>query len=243
MKKFTQVCFYILLISFISSCEDDKKDKFSGDSGTFSDSRDGTKYNWVRLGDQIWMAEDLAYLPAVYDVHDGSEDTGKENDSFYYVSGYNGTDVSAAKATENYQTYGVLYNGYAATTACPDGWHLPTDEEWKQLEKYLGMADDQIILTNEWRGTDEGGKLKESGTTHWDTPNTGATNESGFYALPGGYRMTSSFEGLGGNEIWWTSTTTTATSAYDRSVRYDLSTIFRSSTNYLVGKSVRCIKD
>jgi len=231
------------LYNFVNSCEEDKKDKFSGDSGTFSDKRDGTIYNWVRIGGQIWMAENLAYLPSVNKVRDGSEDTGKENDSFYYVYGYDGEDVLAAKATNNYQIYGVLYNGNAAINACPDGWHLPSDNEWKQLEKHLGMADDQIILKNVWRGTDEGGKLKESGTTHWLSPNYGATNETGFSGLPAGTRVTTSFEYLGDLCIWWTSTPQSETWLYDRSVRYDISTIFRSYTHNLAGKSVRCIKD
>jgi len=243
MKKLAQLLFFIILISLINSCEEDKKDKFSGDSGTFTDSRDGTEYNWVRIGDQIWMAENLAYLPAVNQVDDGSEDTGKENDSFYYVNGYDGTDVSAAKATDNYKTYGVLYNGIAANNVCPDGWHLPSDDEWKQLEKDLGMADDQIILEIEWRGTDEGGKLKESGTTHWSSPNAGATNESGFSGLPAGAREPSSFAGPGTMGHWWTSTPAGTRFNYDRSVRYDLSTIFKSYTIVFVGESVRCIKD
>jgi uncharacterized protein (TIGR02145 family) len=168
-----------------------------GSSGsTFTDPRDGKVYQTVVIGNQEWMAENLAYLPSVV-----GPDTGSDTTSYYYVYGYDGTSISAAKATENYATYGVLYNWTAAMNGaessdanpsgvqgiCPDGWHLPSDAEWKQLEMYLGMSETDVNSTG-WRGTVEGGKLKEAGTTHWADPNAGANNESGFTALPGGYR-------------------------------------------------------
>src|SRR5574344_844768 len=156
-------------------------------SGTFTDDRDNKVYKWVKIGDQVWMAENLAYLPSVNMVADGSEDAAG---SYYYVYGYDGTNVAEAKATDNYATYGVLYNwtaamnGEASSTTnpsgiqgvCPAGWHLPSDAEWTELTDYLGGA------------SVAGGKLKETGTTHWNSPNTGATNETGFTALPGCYR-------------------------------------------------------
>ena len=80
-------------------------------AGTFTDSRDGNEYNWVQIGNQVWMAENLAYLPSVNMVADGSEDAAG---SYYYVYGYDGTNVTDAKATANYTTYGVLYNWTAA---------------------------------------------------------------------------------------------------------------------------------
>src|SRR5574344_2998326 len=161
-------------------------------SETFIDDRDNKVYKWVKIGDQVWMAENLAYLPRVNRVADGSEDAAG---SYYYVYGYNGTNVADAKATANYKTYGVLYNwtaamnGEASSTTnpsgiqgvCPAGWHLPSDAEWTELTDYLGGA------------SVAGGKLKETGTTHWDSPNTGATNETGFTALPGGYRTNLGF--------------------------------------------------
>ncbi len=96
--------------------------------------------------------------------------------------------------TSNCDTYGGLYQWeemmqYVTTPGaqgiCPDGWHLPTDEEFKTMEMALGMSQGEADDTG-WRGTDEGGKMKESGTTHWYSPNMGATNSSGFTALPGG---------------------------------------------------------
>jgi uncharacterized protein (TIGR02145 family) len=149
------------------------------------DARDGNAYKTVKIGNQIWLAENLKYLPSVVGPGTGSETT-----PYYYVYGYDGTNVTDAKATSNYTTYGVLYNwpaamaGSASSNAnpsgvqgvCPAGWHLPSDAEWTELTDYLGGK------------SVAGGKLKETGTTHWASPNTGATNETGFTALPGGYR-------------------------------------------------------
>ncbi len=144
-----------------------------GETGTFTDSRDGHEYNWIKICNQVWMAENLTYLPSV-----SPSSAGSYTDPYYYVYGYQGNSVSEAKATSNYATYGVLYN-WPATMAgasssstnpcgvqgvCPDGWHLPSDAEWIELEMHLGMS--QADADNEgWRGTDEGGKLKETAPT------------------------------------------------------------------------------
>jgi len=212
-------------------------------TGTFTDARDGNQYNWVKIGDQIWMAENLAYLPSVNMVADGSEDAAG---SYYYVYGYNGTNVADAKATANYTTYGVLYNwtaamdGEASSTTnpsgiqgvCPTGWHLPSDAEWTELTDYLG-------------GTSvAGGKLKETGTTHWTSPNTGATNETGFTALPGGNRFNDgTFNIVGINGYWWCATESSASSAWYRSMYYGGSSVSRSDVNKELGFSVRCVRD
>jgi uncharacterized protein (TIGR02145 family) len=196
-------------------------------SGTFIDSRDGNEYNWVQIGDQVWMAENLAYLPSVNMVADGSENAAG---SYYYVYGYDGTNVADAKETDNYATYGVLYNWTAALTACPTGWHLPTDAEWTELTDYLG-------------GTGAGGKLKETGTTHWISPNTGATNETGFTALPGGRRDgDGTFTSVGGGGYWW-SATEYAYGAWGRYMGYDYSHVSWPYSNKELGFSVRCLRD
>ena len=212
-------------------------------SGTFIDSRDGNEYNWVQIGDQVWMAENLAYLPSVNMVADGSEDAAG---SYYYVYGYDGTNVADAKATDNYATYGVLYNwtaamdGEASSTTnpsgiqgvCPAGWHLPSDAEWTELTDYLG-------------GTSiAGGKLKETGTTHWASPNTGATNETGFTALPGGYRYNNgAFYDIGYAGYWWCATEINATNAWYRYMDYDYSDVLSYYYDKEVGFSVRCLRD
>ena len=127
---------------------------------------------------------------------------------------------------------------------CPDGWHLPSDAEWKQLEMFLGMSQSDADGTG-WRGTDEGGKLKETGTTHWNSPNTGATNSSGFTALPGGYRNRSGTVGssLGNTAYFWSATEYDSSRAWTRSLYYSNSAVFRYYDYKDYGFSVRCTKD
>ena len=201
-----------------------------GSSGsTFTDPRDGKVYQTVVIGNQVWMAENLAYLPSVNMVADGSEDAAG---SYYYVYGYDGTNVADAKATDNYATYGVLYNWTAAMNACPDGWHLPSDAEWTELTDYLGGE------------SVAGGKLKETGTTHWASPNTGATNETGFTALPGGYRLNNgTFYFIGYYGLWWSATGHDATDAWNRVMDCYLSGVYRYNYNKEDGFSVRCLRD
>ncbi len=207
-------------------------------TGTFIDSRDNTEYSWVQIGEQIWMAENLKYLPSV--VGPG---TGSNSEAYCYVYGYDGTSISAAKATENYQTYGVLYNWPAAMQACPTGWHLPSDDEWKELEMFLGMSQEQADEWG-WRGTDEGGKLKETGITHWNSPNEGATNETGFTALPGGYRNVSGyFNLLGDYGGWWSATENGSFNAWRRNLYYNYSNVNRDRSSRDHGYSVRCVRD
>lgn len=191
----------------------------------FTDPRDGNVYQTVTIGTQIWMAENLRYLPSVV----GSA-TGSNTTPYYYVYGYEGTNLTDAKATSNYTTYGVLYNWPAACSSCPAGWHLPSDAEWTQLTDNLGGE------------PYAGGKLKESGTAHWNSPNTGATNETGFTALPGGSRTNNgTFYWIGKEVYLWSATEYNANTAWIRYMTYDESSATRDRSNKLVGFSVRCI--
>ena len=205
----------------------------------FIDPRDGTRYKTVKIGNQLWMAENLKYLPSV-----SPSNVGSETDPLYYVYGYQGTDVLAVKATDNYKTYGVLYNWEAAKASCPKGWHLPSDTEYKILEMYLGMTQAQADVTG-WRGTDQGGKLKEAGTTHWISPNTGATNSSGFTALPAGYRDTGgSFYNRGSYAYFWSSSASFSSNAWFRYLYSSRSTVYRNNDgDKAFGFSVRCLRD
>ncbi len=125
----------------------------------------------------------------------------------------------------------------------PEGWHVPTDAEWKQLEMYLGMSQAEAD-TYGWRGTDEGGKLKETGTTHWNSPNAGATNESGFTALPGGWRnIDGTFYAMGDIAIFWSSTEYNSPYAWRRRLDYDNSRVRRGNSSKQDGFSVRCVRD
>ncbi|NQU84817.1 MAG: hypothetical protein HQ541_03570 [Mariniphaga sp.] len=211
------------------SCKDDP---FEADSGTFTDSRDNHEYKWVKIGEQIWMAENLAYAPYlcapdsqcgiwIYD---------------YYGEGSYGT---------NYHIYGCLYDWETALEVCPNGWHLSSDEEWMELERYLGMAEDQIDRTGIVRGEEAnvGGKLKEIGNTHWIEPNEGATNETGFTALPGSLLYEERFTSTGGSAYYWTSSLKNEESAIHRMLPYYHNSIFREPFSITFGLSVRCIKN
>ena len=209
-------------------------------SNTFTDSRDNNVYQTVTIGNQVWMAENLRYLPCVAGSYAGSTTS-----PYYYVYGYEGTNVDDAKATANYSTYGVLYNwaaamaGSASSSAnpsgvqgvCPTGWHLPSDAEWTELTTYLGG--ENIA----------GGKLKETGTTHWNTPNAGATNETGFTALPGGCLRNGVFSTIGQYGYWWSATEISSPIAWYRFLNLVDSTVLRDIKGKELGLSVRCVRD
>lgn len=210
----------------------------------FTDSRDGNVYPYTKIGTQTWMVRNLAWLPVVT-----PSSTGNNAGSFYYVNGYQGTNVDAAKATSTYTNYGALYNFNAAKTACPAGWHVPTDEEWITLEKYLGMPDAdayKIDAGSFYRGsaTRIGSQVKETGTSHWNSPNSYATNTTGLSIIPGGARMLDgTFLATGADAVYWTGTEINATNALERSMHVAFSTIGRINDPKEVGLSVRCIKD
>ena len=188
------------------------------------------------------MAENLNYLPGV-----AGPETGSDTDAYYYVYGYDGTSVTEAKATANYSTYGVLYNWPAAMAGepgsssnpngvqgvCPTGWHLPGDDEWTELADFLGGR------------SFAGGKLKESGTTHWDSPNSGATNESGLTALPGGYRREpdGTFESNGFSGNWWTTTSEYTSYASFRFLVSSDGSLHGEDISAGFGFAVLCLRD
>jgi uncharacterized protein (TIGR02145 family) len=143
--------------------------------------------------------------------------------------------------------YGKLYNWYAVNDSrglAPSGWHIPSDTEWKTLEKCLGMTQAEADNTG-WRGTNEGGKLKETGTSHWKSPNTGATNESDFTTLPAGWRNygNGSFYYLGDGSQFWTATANATLNAWHRQLIYNNSQILRNYIEKGHGFSVRCVRD
>ena len=195
--------------------------------GIYTDPRDGHQYKVIKIGKQIWFAENLAYMPYVSQV---------AVQGGIWVYGYDGMDVNEAQKADNYKEYGCLYDWETVTDPanpiCPPGWHLPSDEEWTTLTDYLGGK--KIA----------GGKLKEKGEAHWESPNKGASNESGFSALPGGYRIhDGSYHVIGDYGHWWSSTEFSATGALDRTIySYDPDV---SSYNHdkRYGFSVRCVRD
>lgn len=189
--------------------------------------KDGKNYKTVTIGNQVWMAENLAYLPYIT-----SPKTYSCTEPYYYVYDYEGTSVSEAKATTDYVIYGVMYNWTAALYACPLGWHLPSDAEWTVLSDYLGG--EEIA----------GGKMKS--TTGWNSSNTGATNESCFSALPGGYLLQTLDDfyfhsGLKGD--WWSSTANGDNYAWGRYLYYNQLYLRRDYSYPGYGFSVRCVRD
>jgi uncharacterized protein (TIGR02145 family) len=193
-----------------------------------------TEYLSVTIGSQIWMAENLKVTH--YRNGDAIPDQTKS-------SVWTTLDTGAMCIYGN----GNLYNWYAVNDSrglAPEGWHISTDEEWKELEMYLGMSQTEADKAG-FRGTNEGGKLKEAGTDHWNTPNVRATNETGFTALPGGYRngLNGSFGYPYSYGYWWSSTEYDTDNAWFRLLRYINSDVHRNFSLKKDGLSVRCVKD
>ncbi|MBP8042349.1 MAG: fibrobacter succinogenes major paralogous domain-containing protein [Bacteroidales bacterium] len=193
---------------------------------------EGNVYNTVKIGNQCWLKENLRSTKyndgaTIPNVTDGTTWANLTTPAYCWYD-------------NNYATYGsvygALYNWYTVETEklCPIGWHVPSDAEWTELTGFLGGE------------SVAGGKLKETGTTHWVSPNTGATNVTGFTALPGGYRGVegvSYYNLIGYAGCWWSWHPVWASIG---AMNYDESSVAR--LNYIDfglknGYSVRCVKD
>jgi uncharacterized protein (TIGR02145 family) len=204
-------------------------------TGRFTDSRDGATYHWVKIGSQTWMAENMAYLPAVSPPAEGGW-----NEPFYYVQGYEGNNISMAVQLENFARYGVLYNWKAMQSACPTGWRLASDEDWKVLEDYLGMDPSEIEETDDRTTGDIGKKLKSA--SGWFEDGNG-DNSSGFNARPGGSRNANGrFGSIGMRAIFMTATAGGSSFNFSRGLTNDSHGISRGTGSYGLGLSARCIK-
>jgi uncharacterized protein (TIGR02145 family) len=239
MNKVTKSWIYSLaimgvILMIMSGCN--KKDDNSNPppGGTVTDI-DGNVYHTVTIGTQTWMVENLkttkfndgTAIPLVIDGTTWSKLTTPGN------CWYNND------ATTYNPTYGALYNWYAVATGklCPNGWHVPTDAEWTTLTTYLGGD------------TLAGGKMKSTGTIGagtglWQDPNTGATNESGFTAVPAGFRYNGgTFDKVGNLGFWWCSTECSTPNAWGQTLYYNYSNVIRYFHNKSDGYSVRCVQD
>jgi uncharacterized protein (TIGR02145 family) len=219
-------------------------------TGTLTDN-DGNTYRTVKIGNQWWMAEDLATtkyndnssipnltLAAAWIAENGT-------------AGHNGAYCWYNNDGTTYKPlYGAIYNWYAVNTGnlCPTGWHVPSDEEYQTLELFLGMApgtNPGQVGAWEDRGTDQGTQMKN--TTGWSTglPNLNGTNTSGFSALPGGYRfgVDGSFQSLGQVSFWWASNQVDAATAFYRRLDGPLTTVYRMGVLKRGGKYVRCVQN
>ncbi|MGM0667339.1 MAG: fibrobacter succinogenes major paralogous domain-containing protein [Bacteroidota bacterium] len=201
-------------------------------SGPLTDI-DGNTYNIITIGTQLWMQENLK----VTKLNNGTSiPLVKDNDIWLQTDdpGYSWYDNDEDTYGD---TYGAFYNWHTVNTGmlCPDGWHVPSDDEWTALTDFLGG--EEVA----------GGKLKEAGTEHWYSPNTGATNESGFTGLPGGYRSNGGqYYSMGWTGNWWTSTIVDDgwdMYVYNRRLRADLNSVYRGNSNKNFGRYVKCIKD
>jgi uncharacterized protein (TIGR02145 family) len=199
---------------------------------------DNNRYDIIKIGTQTWMAENLkttryndgSVIPL---ITDGTAWVDSANNNAAAYCWYN-----APNETSNLIAYGALYNWYAINSAtngnknvCPVGWHVPIDGEWTTLSTYLGGE-----------GV-AGGKMKEAGLAHWNTPNGGATNESGFSGLPGGYRYYDGAFDVGGDGNWWSSTEYNTADAWSRILIAFNGNVYRYGISKGSGFSVRCLRD
>lgn len=194
---------------------------------------DNNNYQVVEIGTQIWMAENLKTTKfndgsAIPLVTDNTEWSNLTSPGYCWFN----NDVA------NKEVYGALFNWYTldagsngGKNVCPTGWHVPIDDEWTILTTLLGGADGA------------GGKLKETGTTHWISPNSGATNETGFTAIPGGVRGNTAFYSIGEDGYWWSSTESSSPSAWFRTMSSSHSNVIISYFGKIDGFSVRCLED
>ncbi|MFZ4399452.1 MAG: FISUMP domain-containing protein [Bacteroidales bacterium] len=193
---------------------------------------DGNGYDTVNIGTQVWMKQNLktthyrngdnigTTTPATLNI--SAESSPK------YQWAYNGYQSNVA-------TYGRLYTWYVVNDSrnlCPSNWHVPSENEWTILTTYLGD------------GSIAGGKLKEAGLTHWTSPNTNATNENGFSALPsGGHDYNGPFVNIGSYCTWWSSTENGIGNAWHIDLYYNNGILGKYQHNKCFGFSVRCLKD
>lgn len=234
---------FVLFALMIAGCKKDNNNDpiVTPGKDAFKDSRDNRVYKYVKIGIQTWMAENLAWLPAVNAPSDGS---GTE--PCYYVYGYVQSSVNGAKATTNYATYGVLYNWVAATTACPNGWHLPSDAEWTTLTDYLtnngyGFGGIESAIGKSLAATSGWLTCASEGAVGNDQV---SNNTSGFAALPGGYRTDAGeFNIFRVSASFWSSSRIGASYAWYRNLFYDYPFVHRFESSRSYGLSVRCLEN
>lgn len=204
---------------------------FSQVTGSFTDERDGRTYRTIKIGSQIWMSENLQATK-----FRNGDPIPKVTENANWSDLKTGAWCDYKNNPENSIIYGKLYNFYAVSdprAIAPKGWHIPTVTEWQTLLDFLGGS------------VEAGGKLKEAGNTHWAEPNTGATNETGFSALPGGccFGGMEQFYDIGKIGYWWTATPANGSDAAHRIMYNNNNSVASYNGNRRVGYSIRCVKD
>jgi uncharacterized protein (TIGR02145 family) len=235
MKKKNNLLIYllsimVLLLILTNSCKKDEDNNNNPPPDNTVTDIDGNVYHIITIGTQVWMVENLRVtryrngdpIPNVTDAKQWE---------LLKSGGYCIYDNNSA----NSSVYGFLYNWYAVSDThnlAPTGWHIPTDLEWTTLTTFLGGENVA------------GGKLKETDTIHWMIPNKGATNETGFTALPGGIRnFMGAFTTIRDYGGWWSSTKYETEFAYYRYITFNAINTSRFNCIKSYGLSVRCLKD
>jgi uncharacterized protein (TIGR02145 family) len=197
--------------------------------GTISD-QEGNKYKTIQIGNQTWMAENLRTTK-----YRNGITINNITDNTQWQNTITGAYCDYENKTSNICPFGRLYNWYAVTNInqlCPSGWHVPSTEEWTILETYLGGNNNAGI------------ELKSTGNKYWQGSNTGANNNTGFSALPGGYRIIhGEFYDMGARGYWWTSSQINSTTATIRSMYSAYTSIGAYNFFKTYGFSIRCVKD
>lgn len=201
MVRFLWIGKLVVLVVLQSSCT--KMDQPIG-SEVFVDSRDGRAYPTVKIGNQLWMSKNLAF----------------ESDSSWCYKD-DSTDCD-----EN----GRLYTWEDACEVCPEGWRLSTEEDWIQLEEFLGMAQEEL-QKRKFRGTNQGARLRIGGDTGFNAPISG-------YRRPNG-----SYDRRGQRSAYWLGTEVDSSAAWHRDIRSDTGAIYRSTVPKSYALSVRCLKN
>ncbi len=201
----------------------------TGITGSVQDVESNT-YQTIGIGFQQWMTSNLKTRK----YNDGSAIPLVTSDSAWSAIDSDAYCWYNNDSASNHATYGVLYNWPAINTGklCPSGWHVPTNADFSELVDFLGGA------------AAAGGLLKETGTTHWNSPNTDASDEYDFTALGGGKRFENgSFDFVKGEGNWWSSTNYSSLTANYFYMIFDFGNSFQAYTNKKQGMSVRCVKD
>jgi len=235
--------FSLFILCILISCEKGNTPHLEIKRASFTDARDNKIYKTVKIVDQEWMAENLAYLPFVRIPEYGSDSV-----HCCYVYDHYSDKIDEAKTNENFKTYGVLYNFPAAINSCPDGWHLPSRNEWQTLIDVLGdggygYAGNKEYLAKSMSSEEGWAESRISGSIGYKTSEN---NSSGFNILPAGQLPYNGiFSDLSNGAYFWTSRASSdySPTAYSWEFHYNSRQADRNFSTRISAFSVRCVRD
>lgn len=217
---------------------------------TINDPRDNNLYNTIQIGTQCWLRENVRYLPSVFPSDSISSVIPR-----YYVYGYNGTNITSAQSNQNYSSKGVLYNYEASKNACPEGWHIPLNNEWDTIIKFLtisGYNYDETLTGNKIAKALSGSTPQSTGGYWANSQNAGTPgssdypnfrNLSGYSALPSGCNNNGVFEKLDSISTFWSSTQILSSNFFTYNVKHDNVALQNQTVVASNAYSVRCVKN